>query len=186
MKQGICILFVLVVNLFHPARAQERFYTKSGQIRFYSKSPLENIEAQNNSVTCVLDTRTGLFQFAVLMKGFEFRKALMQEHFNENYVESYKYPKSEFKGQVMNWADINFGRDGSYPVTVKGRLSIHGETKEIETKGMIVIKEGKIGTSAEFNILLSDYRISIPTLVKDKVSNNVKITVTCLLESLKG
>lgn len=186
MKQGISILFVLVVNLFHPADAQERFYTKSGLIRFYSKSPLENIEAQNNSVTCVLDTKTGNFQFAVLMKGFEFKKVLMQEHFNENYVESYKFPKSEFKGQVLNVGEINFGKEGSYPVKVKGRLSIHGVTKEIESIGTMILKGGKIGTTAEFNILLSDYRISIPTLVKDKVSDNVKITVTCLLEALKG
>jgi hypothetical protein len=185
MKLGISILFVLVVNLFHPADAQERFYTKSGLIRFYSKSPLENIEAQNNSVTCVLDTKTGNFQFAVLMKGFEFRKALMQEHFNENYVESHKFPKSEFKGQVLNIGEINFGKEGSYPVKVKGRLSIHGETREIESTGKMVIKRDGIGTNAEFNILLSDYNISIPTLVKDKVSNKVKITVSCLLEPLK-
>ena len=185
MKQGISMLFVLVLNLFHSAGAQERFYTKSGLIRFYSKSPLENIEAQNNSVTCVLDTKTGLFQFAVLMKGFEFKKALMQEHFNENYLESYKFPKSEFKGQVLHIGEINFGKEGSYVVKVKGRLSIHGETKEIETSGTIIIKGGKIGTSADFNILLSDYNISIPTLVKDKVSNRVKITVACLLDVLK-
>ena len=186
MKQGISILFVLVLYLFHPADAQERFYTKKGLIRFYSKSPLENIEAQNNSVTCVLDTKTGNFQFAVLMKGFEFKKALMQEHFNENYVESYKFPKSEFKGQLLNVGEINFGKEGSYLVKVKGRLSIHGVTKEIESIGAMILKGGKIGTTAEFNILLSDYRISIPTLVKDKVSDNVKITVTCLLEALKG
>lgn len=185
MKQGISIFFVLILNLFHPVDAQERLYTKSGLIRFYSKSPLENIEAQNNSVTCVLDTKTGNFQFAVLMKGFEFKKALMQEHFNENYAESYKFPKSEFKGQVINIREINFGKEGSYPVKVKGRLSIHGETKEIETIGTMVIKGEKIRTAAEFNILLSDYRISIPPLVKDKVSNNVKITVTCILEALK-
>src|ERR1044071_5426615 len=81
--------------------AQDKFFTKNGKISFVSKGSVETIEAQHKSVTCVLDTKTGNIQFAVLMKGFEFKKALMQEHFNENYVESDKYPTSEFKGQIV-------------------------------------------------------------------------------------
>lgn len=168
------------------AAGQDKFFTKSGSITFHSKAPLENIDANHKSVTCVLDTKTGNLQFAVLMKGFEFEKALMQEHFNENYVESHKYPKADFKGQVLNNAEINYAKDGSYSAKVKGMLTIHGETREVETAGTIVVKQGKLLTGAEFIILLSDYKIEIPRLVKDNISNNVKIAVDCSLESLKG
>ena len=166
--------------------AQDKFFTKNGRITFVSKSPLENIDANHKSVTCVLDTKTGNMQFAVLMKGFEFEKALMQEHFNENYVESHKYPKAEFKGQVVNNSEINYAKDGTYPAKVKGTLTMHGETREVETMGNVVVKSGKLQAGAEFIILLSDYKIEIPKVVKDNVSNTVKITVDCSLEPLKG
>src|SRR5215210_8582560 len=112
---------VLVLGLVFAASgvfAQDKFFTKSGKISFYSKASLENIEAHNKTVTCVLDTKSGNLQFAVLMKAFEFEKALMQEHFNENYVESHKFPKAEFKGQLSNNSEVNYGKDGKYPVTV--------------------------------------------------------------------
>src|SRR5687768_4820404 len=154
---------IFCVNL---VQAQDKFFTKSGKISFYSKASLENIEAHNKSVTCVLDTKTGNMQFAVLMKGFEFEKALMQEHFNENYVESHKFPKADFKGQVVNNAEVNYAKDGSYPVKVTGKLTIHGESKDVETTGKIHVKQGKIITDASFNVQLSDFKIEIPNIVK--------------------
>ncbi len=86
----------------------QKFYTKTGKISFYSATAMEHIEAINKTVTCVIDTQTGDIQFAVLMKGFEFRKALMQEDFNDTYVEINKYPRSTFKGKVRNNAEINY------------------------------------------------------------------------------
>ncbi len=183
MKNLIVLSFILCASI---VKAQDKFFTKSGSVTFHSKAPLENIEANHKSVTCVLDTKTGNMQFAVLMKGFEFEKALMQEHFNENYVESHKYPKADFKGQVLNNNEINYTKEGTYSAKVKGMLTIHGETREVETKGTIVVKQDKLLTVAEFIILLSDYKIEIPRLVKDNISNNVKITVDCSLEPLKG
>ena len=179
------IFSLLMVVGYYNLQAQDRFYTKSGQISFFSKAPLESIEAGNKNVTCVLDTKTGQLQFVVLMRGFEFRKALMQEHFNENYVESSKFPRAEFKGQVLNNSEINYKQDGTYKANIKGKLSIHGETKEIESSGTITIKDGKINAFSDFNILLSDYKITIPAIVSDKVSNSVSIKVNCLLEELK-
>ena len=166
--------------------AQDKFFTKSGRINFVSKAPLENIDGNHKSVTCVLDTKTGNMQFAVLMKGFEFEKALMQEHFNENYVESHKFPKAEFKGQVVNNQEINYAKDGTYQAKVKGTLVMHGETKEVETTGNIVVKSGKLQAGADFTILLSDFKIEIPKVVKENISNTVKIIVDCTLEPLKG
>ena len=89
------------------ARAQDKFYTKSGNISIFSYTSMENIEAHNKSAVALLNAKTGDIQFAVLLKGFEFKKALMQEHFNSDYVESDKYPKSEFKGQVTNNNEVN-------------------------------------------------------------------------------
>jgi polyisoprenoid-binding protein YceI len=125
-------------------------------------------------------------QFAVLMKGFEFERALMQEHFNENYVESHKFPKGDFKGHVENNGEINYAKDGIYNAKAKGQLTIHGVTKDVETTGKITVKNGKIATVADFIVQLSDYSISIPSLVSDKISNTVKINVDCLLEPLKN
>ena len=119
------------------------------------------------------------------MKGFEFERALMQEHFNENYVESNKFPKAEFKGAITNNNAVNYAKDGVYPVKVSGQLTMHGETKTIETNGTVTIKNGKINTLAEFAVLLADYKISIPQLVADKVAKTATIKVDCMLDVLK-
>lgn len=180
------LFLILVTFISVTVVAQEKYFTKSGKINFFSKAALENIDANHKSVTCVLDTKTGNMQFAVLMKGFEFEKALMQEHFNENYVESHKYPKADFKGQITNNSEINYAKDGTYPAKVKGTLTLHGQTREVETVGNVMVKGGKLQTGAEFNIQLSDFNIEIPKVVKENISNTVKITVDCLLDPLKG
>jgi len=182
----IVILILTLWGITSEVAAQDTFYTKGGKISFFSKAPLENIEANHSGVTCVMDKKTGLLQFSLLMKGFEFEKALMQEHFNENYVESDKYPKSTFRGQITNNGDVNYSSDGTYPAKVKGSLVIHGETREIETSGTIEVKNGKLMLKAEFPVLLSDYKISIPSINNDNVSNTIRITVNCSLELLKS
>ena len=165
--------------------AQGKYFTKSGNIQFSSKGVIETIEATHRSVTCVLDSKTGDIQFAVLMKGFEFRKALMQEHFNENYVESDKYPKAEFRGQITNNSEINYTKDGTYTVHIKGKLSLHGKTKDVEADGKITVKDGKLLAASKFKILMSDYDIDIPGTVTQNMSDTINIIVNCILEPLK-
>ncbi len=181
-------LFTLAAffSLLTAANAQDRYFTKTGKIEFVSKAPLEDIEASNKTVTAVLDTKSGAFQFSVQMKGFEFEKALMQQHFNDNYVESDKYPKAEFRGTVANNAAVNYSKDGSYPVTVKGKMTLHNMTKDVAVPGTIKVDGGKIEATSTFNIQLSDYKIAIPSPVKDKISNNIKIIVETRLEPLKN
>lgn len=174
------VLFMTAVE------AQDRYFTKTGSVQFYSKAALEDIEAQNKTVTAVLDSKTGALQFSVQMKGFEFAKALMQQHFNENYVESDKYPKAEFKGAVANNSAVNYAKDGTYNVNVRGKLTLHGITKDIDAPGTIKVAGGKIDAASSFNIRLDDYKISIPSVVKEKVSNNIKISVDTRLEPLKS
>jgi len=167
------------------AQSQDKFYTKSGKINFYSVAPLEDIEAKHKSVACVLDTKTGSLQFSALIKGFEFENAEMQEHFNEDYLESDKFPKAEFKGQIVNNAAINYQKSGTYPVQVKGQLTIHGVTKEVQTTGNIKVDGDGLKAAASFNIQVADFNIKIPSLVKDKIAKTVKITVDTKLDPVK-
>ena len=184
MKRS-CISIVLICLLAITGSSQGKFYTKTGKISFFSTTKLEDISAVNRSVVTLLDTRTGDIQFAVLMKGFEFKKALMQEHFNKNFVHSDKYPKAEFKGQVSNNSSVNYSVDGSYKVTVKGKLTIHGVTKDVEVPGTITVKSGKVNVNAVFNVLIADYNITIPKMYKDNISKSIQITVDETLEPLK-
>lgn len=166
----------------------QKYYTKSGQISFdaTSSSSPEKIEGVNRSAICVVDSKTGNLQLAVLMKGFAFERALMEEHFNENYVESTKYPKAEFKGEIKDISKVDFTKDGTYTVKVKGQLSLHGVSNEVEAEGKIKVQGGKISAQTEFSVKLSDYKVSVPGLVADKVAKVAKINVTCSLEVLKS
>lgn len=184
MKKNLIVVFVLLLTT-SVSFAQEKFFTKTGKINFFSKAPLEDIEAKNKTVTAVIDSKTGGIQFAVQMKGFEFEKQLMQQHFNENYVESDVYPKGEFKGTITNNSEINYSKDGNYNAKVKGKMTIHGVTKEVETTGAVKVDGGKLEIASSFNIMLSDYDVKIPAVVKDKISNSIKISVDCKLEPLK-
>lgn len=179
MKTYLSII-VMFVLFSVQSDAQNRYFTRTGKVYFLSDAPLEKIDAKNSQATSVFDATSGQFEFAVLMKAFEFEKALMMEHFHENYVESDKYPKAVFKGVITNIAKIDCTKDGAYPVLYNGTMMLHGVTKEIVGKGLFTVKEGKIVGHSDFVILLSDYKIDIPNLVKEKVSNEVKIVVDAL------
>jgi polyisoprenoid-binding protein YceI len=181
----ICAFITGLVFLAFAGSAQGKFYTKTGKISFFSSTSLEDIEATNKATIALLDSKTGDMQFAVLMKGFEFKKALMQEHFNKTYIESDKFPKAEFKGQITNNSTVNYSTNGTYAVSVKGKLTIHGVTKDVETTGTVTIKEGKILAHSVFNVFLADYNITISRIHRDNISKSIKITVDCNLEPLK-
>ena len=134
----VCLFLVSFTN------GQERFLTKKGMISFFSETPIENIEAQNNQVLSIVDATSGKMAIAILMKSFMFKKALMQEHFNENYVESDKYPKATFKGDILNFDAVS---ETASLLKVKGILTIHGVSKEI----MIEANFTKISTSYDQN-----------------------------------
>lgn len=180
MKRIILSAAIIFTGL-QTATAQ-KLYTKNGLISFFSSTPVENIKAENNQVLCVLNAQTGELQFSLLNKGFHFPKALMEEHFNENYMESNKYPKSTFKGTVADIAKVSFDKDGTYPVTVTGDLTMHGVTKKVSAGGSIIVKGGKATASSKFNAVLADYNIIIPKTVKGNISESIEITVNCVLD----
>lgn len=138
---------------------------------------MENIDAKNNQVMSVLNTKTGELQFSVLIKAFQFHKALMEEHFNENYMESNKFPKATFKGLLKEISSIDFSKDGSYNVTVSGDLTIHGVTNKVKAPGVLRIKNGVPSASSKFTIKLKDYKVIIPKLVKDNISETIEISI---------
>ena len=179
------LIFIAIGLTFvsYTAHAQ-RFITKTGHIKFYSDSPLEKIEAHNRQVNAALDATTGDFVFRVLMKSFEFEKALMQEHYNENYVESDKFPNATFLGKVTNIKDVNTGKDGIYDALVEGKLTIHGVTQQVREKGTFELKGEKITGKTKFNILLGDYNIKIPGAVTNNISKSIEITVEVVLDKL--
>ena len=163
----------------------QKFFTKDGNVAFDANSPAEKIEGKNNKGTLVIDGATGKLESAVLVKGFHFKSALMEEHFNENYMESGKFPKATFTGQIGNFASVNLKKDGSYPVTVKGNLTMHGVTKPVEAKGTLTVKKGAItNAQAAFKVLMADFGIAIPSAVKDKIAKEAKIDMNCAMQSM--
>jgi polyisoprenoid-binding protein YceI len=183
MKKIILTLFVIGM-LSITAQAQ-RFITKNGHVWFYSEAPLETIEAHNNQANAALDIKSGDFIFRILMKSFNFEKALMQEHFNENYVESDKFPNATFKGKVTNLDAIEFSMPGKYDAKIEGELTIHGVTQKVATKGNFHVKNDMIHGKAKFNIAIADYDISIPGAVAGKIADVVEISVDVKLQELK-
>lgn len=132
-----------------------------------------------------MNTNTGELAFQVAIKGFLFEKTLMQEHFNENYLESNLYPTATFKGKINEPATIDLKENKTIPVNAEGDLSIHGVTKKVKVTGNINITNGAINLSSRFTVKPADYKIIIPTLVKDKIAKEIQITVDCKLQPMK-
>ena len=177
------IILMITAGSFTSGYTQT-YVSKNGMIRFYSEASLEKIEAVNRQVNTAFMSTTGDFVFRVLIKSFNFEKAMMQEHFNENYLESDKYPEATFVGKITNIRDINFTKEGSYPADVEGKLTIHGQTQPIKQNGTLEIKNDAVTAKAKFSILLADYRISIPNTVVNNISKSIEITVEVTMSKL--
>lgn len=176
----IALSFFASLLLITVAVAQDVHLTRNGQITFFSTTPLEDIKAANNEVSSVLNTKTGALQFIVLIKGFQFKRMAMQEHFNQkSYLDSDAFPKSEFKGTITDIAKIDFKKDGVYPVLVEGNLTLHGVTNKIKTPGNLTVKGGKISSASTFKIKLADYKISVPSFQSSKIAEVIEVTVNC-------
>lgn len=159
----------------HTSLQKTKYYTKSAQISFYSSTSLENIEAHNKAAVAVWDIASGQIDFSVLIKGFEFEKALMKEHFNENYLESDKYPKAGFKGK-LNKA-IALQTDGTQNLTATGELTIHGITKTITAPVIVSVKQGSLSATSVFTVVLEDYKIKVPSVVKNNINKEIQIKI---------
>ena len=162
-----CFLFVAV------GTSQERYLTKNGTINFFSKAPIEDITADNNQVLSIIDATSGKMAISILIKSFMFKKALMQEHFNENYLESDTFPKATFQGVILNFDTL---KDAETKLKVQGILTIHGISKEkiIEanfkrTKAAIIVK-------GDFIVALDEFNVEIPAVVEKNIAKQIKVS----------
>jgi len=171
------IPFILVFLGLTQFVSAQKLISKNGHIWFFSHTLVEDIEAHNRQTVSILDPATGTIQFNLLIKSFEFQQKLMQEHFNENYMESDAYPKATFTGNIDNFSQINFNSDGNYTVQVSGDLTIHGVTRQVVTSGVLIIRSGVVGVNAKFPVAPKDYNIIIPDLVKENIANKVEVNV---------
>jgi len=174
------IILLVFATLAGSTQAQKIYSTKTGNISFFSNAPLQDIEAKTNQVESKLASN-GQIVFALLIKDFQFDNQKMEDDFNENYMESTKYPKAYFKGNITNISEVDFSKDGSYPAKVKGDLTIHGVTKEITGDGTIEVNGSKVVARSKFDIAVKDYNIG-GALVGKKIANTIAITVNCEYE----
>jgi polyisoprenoid-binding protein YceI len=168
-------VLAIVFTLFAFSPPSGKLVSTRVHIEFFSTTPAENIQANNNTTVSTLNTETGKFVFSVPMQGFEFKKSLMQKHFNSGkFLDTKKFRKAKLKGEITNFSQINFEEDGVYQAEIEGEMAIKGVTQSFKDKGTVTVKSGKIEVNSEFNITLADYGI---TFVKGKPSSNIAKTV---------
>lgn len=169
-----CWLFLL---LFLPAglvvQAQNLYAAQNGTVTFFSDAPLEDIEAKNNKAQSIINLTAREVAVKVPIKSFVFENSLMQEHFNENYLESDKYPFATFKGRINE--NIDLTKEGTYDVSVTGKMNIHGVERDQTIKGKIQVLAGKMLLQADFPVLLADHKIEVPTLVFQKIAEKIAV-----------
>lgn len=179
------ITLVLLLLLISTSLSGQRYFTREGNIKFFSEAPMENIEAVNNKVLCVIDLDKGQVAVNLLIKSFEFEKKLMQEHFNENYLESDKYPKATYTGRFEVPEGLSAMSEGDYLLPVVGEISIHGIKQKLDAPVNIKVENGQLISEFEFVVKLADHDIEIPSLVADKISKEILVTAMFNLEPYK-
>ncbi len=172
------ILGLLLVSIFISTmvNAQKIWETKNAQVRFIAAKD-QDIDATNKEAVSRLEPN-GIVSFTMLSKGFHFDMEKMEEHFNEDYIESNKFPKVFFNGQITNISTVNFKKDGKYPIAITGTMQVHGVNKAIQTNGIIEIKNGVVKATTQFTVTLKDFNIGgiMIKLVADKVNVDVSAT----------
>src|SRR5436190_22505018 len=167
------LFFLLTATIYFSASAQDVYLDTKGQISFYSETPVEDIDATSTQAVDAINIKTKDVFFKVRMETLTFKKALMQEHFNENYMESDKYPFAIFKGKLDQ--DIDLTKDGTYQVTVTGVLTIHGVDQTRTIPGTIVVKGQSLEINTNFDVKVVDHGIRIPTIVTAHIAESVNV-----------
>jgi len=173
----------LVALAFCSAMSAQIYIAKSCEISFFSASPLEDIEAVNKACKPIINTATNDVQMKIVISAFQFEKPLMQEHFNENYMESEKFPNAIFKGKINETVD--WTKDGEYKVTITGKLTIHGVEKERTIDGIVKVKGQEITISSKFKIHIADHGIKVPSLYVQNIAEDVDVKLNAVLEPYK-
>jgi polyisoprenoid-binding protein YceI len=154
--------------------AQSLYRTAVGELSFFSKTPVLDIEAVNKKTGAILNPSSKDLAIQAKITDFQFPNKLMQEHFNENYMESERFPSAKFAGKIKE--DIDLTKPGTYPVTAEGNLTIHGVTKPVQVKGTILATATALQVNFSFQIRTADYQIEVPTLVFDKIAETIAVS----------
>jgi hypothetical protein len=165
-------LFFLIFSFADFDTKQHQFIARQGQISFFSYTSVENIEAKNNQVLSILDIEKEEIAISMLMRAFVFKKDLMYEHFNESYIESDIYPKANFEGKII---DFDKTTKETQTKIIRGKLTIHGITKEIDVKTTIENKVGNYTLSGEFDVQVKDFQIKIPPILSSNIAKTISI-----------
>ncbi|CAN1486674.1 Lipid/polyisoprenoid-binding, YceI-like [Flavobacteriaceae bacterium] len=168
-------IFYSVLFFFCNAFSQNKIATNSGTIFFEASLPaFEEVKANNNNVSCVVNTTTGEISSLAFISEFQFKMAMMEEHFNANYLESSKYPKATFKGNIHGF---NLAIIGNVPkdFILTGKLSMHGKSKNISTIARIQKTQSGLQIATNFKVNTSDFGIKIPKIVQYKIAETVTI-----------
>ena len=175
------ILISMVCLVFSTVAFSQKMMTRSGEIKFDATVPgaMDPVVGTSNTVSSIFDKTTGDFVVQGLVKSFKFKSPLMEEHFNENYMESDKLPKTSFKGKVVGYD----GKTGTYDV--EGDLTIHGVTNKVKTKVTISNAGGKLEIAGNFVVKLSDYKLEVPAMAKKTLAETAKISIKLDLEDKK-
>ncbi len=179
MKKIVTTLVCLAGLFFSKGNAQI-YLADSARISFFSKTSAEDIDAVNKICKPIMSTSTGEFDVSLINTSFEFKKDLMKEHFNEDYMESAKFPKTTFKGKINGTVD--YLEDGVYNVTVTGTMDMHGVQKQITIPGTITVKGGVLFVYAKFNVKIADYNVKLPSFLSMNVADNVDVTVKATMK----
>lgn len=183
MKKAYIIIIGLLLFCVSTINAQ-KYFTRNGEVSFYSQAPMEDIKAFNKQASCIINVETGEIVSKVLIKSFEFKKALMQEHFNENYMESDKYPKAILKAKIKNFNKIDFNKKEEQNIILEGTFEIHGQKKKQMINAKIKNIDNNIEAKAKFIIKLKDYKIEIPKAVVNNIAERIEVTVSFKLSKL--
>ncbi|PWK27381.1 YceI-like domain-containing protein [Arcicella aurantiaca] len=167
------IKLIIITCLTSSTTFGQLFSTQSGETSFFSETPVENISGVNKTVGAILNTSTKEIAVSMKMTAFDFPNKLMQEHFNENYIESDKFPTGLFKGKIVE--DIDLTKNGTYDVTAKGQLTLHGITQAREIKGKLTVDNQKITLTSNFDVKLVDHKIDVPKLVFSKIAEVIAV-----------
>ncbi|TLX76218.1 YceI family protein [Labilibacter sediminis] len=171
------ISLAIIAALCTTVAYTQKHITKEGVIEIFSETSLFTIEAKNMKVASVLNAENGELVASTLVRSFKFKEALVEEHFNENYMESHKFPKAVFKGKINNFSDFKIQKDGTYPIEVVGSLTLHGETRDILEKGELIVKNGNISGLLTFDVSLANYKIEVEENYKDRIKDAIKLSV---------
>lgn len=171
------ILWVICLGIGNTCLKAQQYIDKEGTIEIFSKTPIFTIEGLDKKAASILNVETGKLVGSTLVRSFKFHEALVEDHFNENYMESEKYPKATFDGMVTNIKDVDLHKNGEYKINFKGDLTIHGVKNSIETTGVIIIKDGKVTGKTHFNVSLAAYKIRVEESYKNAIKDEIKLDI---------